>query len=423
MTQRWLILADDLTGAADCAIAFARRGLASAVSWGECLDAAAWPEVFSYDANSRGMTAGRAALTHGAALEQLFGEGRVLFKKIDSTLRGQPAAETAATLAFLKVHSGRAFGVFAPAFPSTGRTTVDGHVHVAGRPLEEAEVWQRDHSYASADLLEVLASADIAAEHVPLAVIRSGGDVLRAALNVIAARGEIVAVCDAETDDDLHRIAEASLPATAGTFFIGSAGLAHALAASVPGEAMEPPRFAPSTQGALMVVGSLAVASRTGARKLVAGGDIVHVPVEPATLLGTPEGRIELGRQVVHLLDAGEDVLVEILMNDEPDMSLGPQLVEGLAEALKPATSRMSAFAATGGETASALLSSFGVNGIRLIDEIEPGVALGLTLGELEIPVVTKAGAFGDEDSLGRIADRLRAIRNKGTILKEGIPA
>jgi uncharacterized protein YgbK (DUF1537 family) len=35
MAGRWLILADDLTGAADCAIAFGRRGLAAAVTWGE----------------------------------------------------------------------------------------------------------------------------------------------------------------------------------------------------------------------------------------------------------------------------------------------------------------------------------------------------------------------------------------------------
>ena len=33
-TARWLIVADDLTGAADCAIGFARRGLAAAVGWG-----------------------------------------------------------------------------------------------------------------------------------------------------------------------------------------------------------------------------------------------------------------------------------------------------------------------------------------------------------------------------------------------------
>ena len=202
---------------------------------------------------------------------------------------------------------------------------------------------------------------------------------------------------------------------SAGTFFIGSAGLAHALAAIAPGDGNLAAPFQASTQGSLIVVGSLAVASRAGARKLVASGGVVHVPVEPGTLLDEPEGRAALGRSVVALLDSGQDVLVEIQMDEKPDMSLGPRLVEGLAEALAPAASRMSAFAATGGETAAALLSSFGVNGIRLVDEIEPGVALGLTLGALSIPVVTKAGAFGDENSLGRIVERLRTIRKKGT--------
>lgn len=414
MSGPWLILADDLTGAADCAIAFARRGLASAVSWGEGLGGLALPAVFSYDANSRGMTPDDAARTHRLALQKLLGTDRVLFKKIDSTLRGQPAAETAETLAFLKARFGAAFGVFAPAFPSTGRTTLGGHVHVAGRPLEEAEVWRRDHTYADANLVEVLASAGVAAEFLPLATIRSGRDALRAALDAIAAKGQRIAVCDAETDEDLRRIAEASLPVAEGTFFIGSAGLAHALAASVPGDTVAPPAFAASSQGSLIVVGSLAAASRAGTRKLVDGGGVVHVPVAPMILLSDADGRAELGRKVAHLLDGGADVVVEIQMDEAPDMSLGPRLVEGLAEALMPVAPRMSGFAATGGETASALLSSFGVNGIRLIDEIEPGVALGLTLGRLEIPVVTKAGAFGDEDSLGRIAGRLQNIRKKG---------
>ena len=415
MSGRWLILADDLTGAADCAIAFARRGLAAGVSWGEGVDAGAQPAVFSYDADSRGMTPEQAAARHRQVLERLFATDRVLFKKIDSTLRGQPAAETAATIAFLRARIGSAFGIFAPAFPATDRTTVAGHIHVGGRLLEEAEIWQRDHSYASADLVAVLATAGVAAEIVPLATIRGETEALRAALAAIAASGDIVAICDAETDDDLRRIAEASLPVSAGTFFIASAGLAHALAAAAPGDGDTTPPFQASVQGALIVVGSLAVASRAGARKLVASGDVVHVPVKPETLLSDPEGRAALGRSVTHLLDCGQDALVEIEMGDKPDMSLGPRLVAGLAEALAPAAPRMGAFAATGGETAAALLSSFGVNGIRLVDEIEPGVALGLTLGALSIPVVTKAGAFGDEDSLGRITERLRTIRKKGT--------
>lgn len=414
MAQRWLILADDLTGAADCAIAFARRGLAAGVSWGEGADAGTQPAVYSYDADSRGMTAERAASRHRELLEGLCRQDRALFKKIDSTLRGQPAAETAATIAFLRARAGSAFGIFAPAFPATTRTTVGGRIHVGGRPLEEAEVWRRDHSYASADLVEVLATENVAAEVVPLLVVRGEAHSLRAALATIASRGDIVAICDAETDEDLHRIAEASLPLSAGTFYIGSAGLAHAIAAVTPGEGSELPAFRQSTQGSLIVVGSLAAASRSGARKLVASGNVVHVPVEPEILLGKPEGRVALGRSVIALLESGQDVLVEILMDEKPDMTLGPLLVAGLAEALTPAASHMSSFAATGGETAAALLSSFGVNGIRLIDEIEPGVALGSTLGTLSIPVVTKAGAFGDEDSLGRIAERLRTIRKKG---------
>ncbi len=102
-------------------------------------------------------------------------------------------------------------------------------------------------------------------------------------------------------------------------------------------------------------------------------------------------------------------------MDDLPDMSLGPRLARGLAEVLAPVAASIGAFAATGGETAAALLSRFGVNGIRLADEIEPGVSLGLTLGALSVPVATKAGAFGDEFSLIRISERLRAVRTKGS--------
>ena len=103
--------------------------------------------------------------------------------------------------------------------------------------------------------------------------------------------------------------------------------------------------------------------------------------------------------------------------NGSPDMSLGPELVTSLADTLEIAAPVIGAFAATGGETAAALLSRFGVNGIRLAEEIEPGVPLGLTLGSLSVPIATKAGAFGDEDSLIRINERLRAVRTRGSFI------
>ncbi len=410
----WLILADDLTGAADCAIAFGRRGRAAAVMWDEAVDLSDHQlPVLAYDAASRGLSGAAAARRHADVLARLAEPGRILFKKIDSTLRGQPAAEIAATLLHLTSQSGPALGVFAPAFPATGRTTIDGRIHVKGRPLEEAEVWVREHTYPTAHLVEVLATAGIRGEHVSLATIR--GPDLKAIFAKLAAEGDVVAACDAETEHDLHLIAKASLLASRSTFFIGSAGLAHALAGLDADSDVEPLRIPASALGTLIVVGSLAGASRAAARELAATGTVEHFAVTATTLLGDGADRARLAADVMRRLSAGGDALVEIMMDDKPNMSLGPQLAQALADVLAPVAPAIGAFAATGGETAAALLSRFGVNGIRLADEIEPGVSLGLTLGELSFPIATKAGAFGDEQSLIRIAERLRAVRTQGS--------
>jgi D-threonate/D-erythronate kinase len=412
--RRWLILADDLTGAADCAVAFGRRGHASMVTWGEIGDAGDRDlPVLAYDAASRGLAAEAAAARHADVLARLSGPGRLLFRKIDSTLRGQPAAEIAAALAHRKSRTGSAFGVFAPAFPATGRTTVDGRVRIEGRPLEQSEVWRRDHSYPNADLVDVLATAGIRGVKVRLAAVR-GGD-LGATFAKLAREGDIIAACDAETDRDLHLIAEASLLASSATFFIGSAGLAHALAGLDAAAAAEPPWMTASACGTLIVVGSLAGASRSAARELEATGSVAHFAVAPGMLLGGGAGQGSLAADVMRRLAGGGDALIEIRMDDEPDLSLGPRLSQALADALQPVAPAIGALAATGGETAAALLSRFGVNGIRLADEIEPGVSLGLTLGKLSIPVATKAGAFGDKYSLIRISERLRAVRITGS--------
>jgi hypothetical protein len=61
------------------------------VTWGEIAGVGdAQHPVLSYDAASRGLTAEAAARRHADVLQQLMEPDRLLFKKIDSTLRGQP---------------------------------------------------------------------------------------------------------------------------------------------------------------------------------------------------------------------------------------------------------------------------------------------------------------------------------------------
>jgi D-threonate/D-erythronate kinase len=414
MTDNWLILADDLTGAADCAIPFAKNGIDSIVTWGERDDAEEeQPTVLSYNLDSRTVSASDAVARHRKVLDRCLRPGIKLYKKIDSTLRGHPGAEIAVTLQAMSSLAGTAFGILAPAFPATGRTTINGRVRVGDQPLEDTEVWQRDHSYPNSDLVDMLATAGVRAHKVPLDVIRSGVDTLKSTFDGVGAKGALVAVCDAMTQKDLDTIVSASLPASEGTFFIGSAGLAHSLASCMMGERLRPIDKVCSTRGALIVAGSLAAVSRTAARSLAAIPNVRDVRVAPEILCDSSaeEERAAITRAVIDALEAGEDVLIEMLVGREPSLSLGPRLAAHLSEMLEPAAMHMSGLVATGGETASALLSHFGVRGIRLVDEIDPGVCLGVTLGDMCVPVVTKSGAFGDPESLIRILEYLRRSR------------
>jgi uncharacterized protein YgbK (DUF1537 family) len=413
MSEPWLILADDLTGAADCAIPFAERGIASEVGWEGFPRHAPGRGVRSIDLGTRGLPAHEAAAAHAAAVNGL--GGARIYKKIDSTLRGQPAAEIAAVLGALRERTGAAVGILAPAFPSAGRTTVGGRVLVGGRPVEESELWRTDHTYLSSDLVEILSGAGVRSRLVDLGTVRQGRASIERILAPMASGEGGVVVCDALNDDDLSLIARVAPPAEAAAFHCGSAGLARALAAiEPPGQAL--PRAEPRQEGSLFAVGSQAAVSRAAARALARMPSVMDVPIEPELLM---EGEGLFGpirKRVIDALAAGHDVLVQIHMKPRPNQWQGRMLAEGLARLLGPVSSRAGALMATGGETARALLSAMGVSGIALAAEVEPGFPLGVTLGAVSIPVATKAGAFGDEESLVRCAARFKRVQREGLV-------
>lgn len=409
MTRRWLILADDLTGAADCAIAFAKHGLDSVVAWGEGIPAPS--EVLSVDCDSRRFSADEAAARQVAALAAHWRAGVRLYKKIDSTLRGQPAAELTAQLRALVASGRRApLAVVAPAFPATGRVTLGGRVLVGDQPLEMTALWARDHTYQSAHLGEVLEVAGLQSAVIDLDVLRRGVEAVHAAMRDAVIAGLDAVVCDCANLDDLSVIAQASLRLDS-AMWVGSAGLAAALAAWTAAETTAAPSLPPRSGPVLAVVGSLAEASRLQARVLAEAGVVRHIAVEPDALEGgaASPGWVAAQAALAQAVADGADILLEIALAPHPDLSRGPTLAARLAELVAPHARSLGAVIATGGDTACALLSHLGVVGIRLIDEVEPGVPLGLTLGAHQLPVVTKAGAFGDADTLRRALERLHS--------------
>ncbi|HET7810848.1 MAG TPA: four-carbon acid sugar kinase family protein [Steroidobacteraceae bacterium] len=414
MTGRWLILADDLTGASDAGVAFARRGCATEVCWG---DATPPPgiAVHARDLASRGCATQDAASRHANALRRWLEPDQAIYKKIDSTLRGQPAAEIAALCATLQEFAQPAWGLFAPANPPLKRITRDGRVLVGGEPLENTETWKRERSYASADLAAMLATAGLTSTRVPLAQVRGDAAELTAAMRAAASRGAgTMVICDAETDDDLARIAMAARAAQPG-FYAGTAGLAQALAGMSGALGRRAIELPATRRGTLIAVGTPAKVTREAARKLAdhLGRPPVRVCVDgEAHIDESTPGNATLSGSATRILAGGDElVLLDSARTDA--VAVNPEFAETFARALREALPHAGALIASGGETAAALLGQVGVHGITLLDELEPGLALGITRGDVEVPIVTKPGAFGDAESLVRCLARLHQLQGR----------
>ena len=409
MTERWLIVADDLTGATDSGAQFACRGLDTFVQWRDSRPAE--ETVVACDLATRQLAPAEAAARHQAAVRRYLSPDRRLYKKIDSTLRGQPAAEIAALHATLRELSRPALGIFAPANPAMGRTTRGSCVLVNGKPLEDTETWRREHSYRDANLAAILRDAGLTVRTVTLDAIRGDRRALRAQFE---GASESIVACDAENDEDLANIVAASFDVAG--FFIGTAGLAKALAARAPALERKFRVGVRPTSGVLTVVGSMASASHAAVRELASMPGVHRVCLSRKLLLATWQSGTrppDAASRIAEVLESGTDVVVEIEPASDTQAAPDSRLVEGLAIFLVPAMGHTSGLIVTGGETATALFAEWWAGGLFLAGEAEPGLALGvIPLQETQIPVIIKPGAFGDAGCLVRSLERLRAINH-----------
>jgi uncharacterized protein YgbK (DUF1537 family) len=393
--MKWLVIADDLSGAADCAIGFAASGWRTFVVLTADRRPEAAAEVIAADVDSRRLSPAEAANRNLAAWESFGGAGRHLYKKIDSTLRGNWAAETAA----LQRVAGLA--IVAPAFPATGRTTRGGCQYVNDQPLEASDIWRLEGHDGRADMVALLSAQGLRVAGIGTDILRGGDAVLRSYLRDLAGQGVQAVVCDALADGDLAALAAAApdIP----HFWVGSGGLARHLSPRSGGAGGASAAAKPSIRGpVLTLVGSLSAVSARQAELLVQRGEIPSLEIPPVVLRAGPSHGDWAG-WMAHLaasISAGRDLLVSIGRDDLFRIEEGPRLSEALARMVAPYFDDVGGLIATGGETARAMLQAADIGVLELVSEIEPGVPVSCTLGPAPQHVVTKAGAFGTETAL-----------------------
>ena len=129
-----LAIADDLTGALEIGAKFAGSGIRSRVVTAADLEAVPETPVLVLDTETRHLRPGEAA----EAVRRIAAAARrlaplLVYKKTDSTLRGNIAAEFGA----LREVFPELPLVFVPAYPELGRTVKEGRLYVHGVPVHE----------------------------------------------------------------------------------------------------------------------------------------------------------------------------------------------------------------------------------------------------------------------------------------------
>jgi uncharacterized protein YgbK (DUF1537 family) len=385
------VIADDLTGAADTGVQLVRAGYRTAVAFrGAPLPPADDLDAVALDTDSRTMPAGFAAkrvLEAGRAVR----DARIVYKKLDSTLRGPIAAELVAALEA----TGRDCAVVAPAFPSAGRTTVDGVQLVRGVPVHETEAKDDPRTPVREGHLPTLLAASFPSVRSLSAEDLADPTTVRRALE-----GARCVVADATRDEDLEALVQA-VPDPSEVLWAGSAGLALALGNVHPGPHAGETPAAAAARKVLVVVGSLSGVSREQLRALAEERGCEAVPVGRC---GVDEEALGAARSAL-----SGSACAALHSAEDRDASGAGSFVEALAEVAAGLSGEglFDALVLTGGETAVGVARRLGAVGIRLEGEVEPGIPVGSLIGPRPYRVVTKAGAFGEPGTLVRVVERL----------------
>jgi uncharacterized protein YgbK (DUF1537 family) len=198
--------------------------------------------------------------------------------------------------------------------------------------------------------------------------------------------GARIVVLDAASDVDLLEITRRTLELDRRILWVGSGGLASALARSLPVRAAALCPALHPRKGLLFCVGSDHPSTAAQQSALLA-----HTS---AVLL---HGCYTNGAEIAIAIASGHHVCLQ-LPRDRSSQQQIAQLLDGVSPG---------AIILTGGDTAALVCRAMGTRHIDLYGEITAGIPVGIARGGPfdGIRLVTKSGAFGDANAFIQVAD------------------
>lgn len=409
--MKMLVIADDFTGANDTGVQMAKKGARTDVLLHGLQMGRSRADVLVVNTESRAESCAKAAAKVKDAVEKLCQSAEtppIIYKKIDSTFRGNVGAEIEAAL----LASQAKVAFVAAAIPAAGRITKNGNCLVNGVPLIETEFATDPKTPITSSHVGTLIQqqSSLHITEISLEEIRSGALVNK----LLAIRQEkVVVVFDAENESDLSIIAEVITHYEKAYILVGAAGLANAL---------PPALYLPEKQRlpVLVVAGSMSEATR---KQIIFAQktrtlDTIDIDVEQLLVPDAAANLNHIVRQAAEILRTRRHCVLRTC-RDEQDRArieelcekwqlsrqdLGHKISQGLGEMTVAisACAQIGGLFLTGGDIAIAAARALNAEGYRIMGEVAPCIPWGTFVNSdiEDLPVITKAGGFGNENTL-----------------------
>lgn len=421
------VIADDLTGAIDTGVHFlthqSRPLLKIANGSPLRITNSLNDEVLVLDTETRLLNPREAYNQVQSVSSELMDAGyQPIFKKIDSTFRGNVGTEIDAMLDL----PGFTAAAVVSAVPRAGRKVRNGICLVRGIPLHESESGNdRLSPHKTSSIQEIIASQSrrksVLIDHTRTSLQPQD---LAMELERHLKQGVEILLFDAASDNDIRGIIKALQLLPQPLLLVGAAGLAEALSGTGTLQNTD----SPALKGpGLFVSGSLMQTTAVQADQLAGHTDRVgsivlrqdamkNAPANEANRIVDKAATLaESGRHILFRTNSG------ISASNSPILKASANdIVRFIASCTRRIldTTPIGTLVLSGGSTAVAVMEALDIATLRVIGEVESGIPVceaGLSRHGRHCRIVTKAGGFGE------VASYVKIMEMMGTTMRRKI--
>lgn len=405
--SKYLIIADDFTGANDTGVQLKRRGIPTEVVFsGDSIVNNG--SSFVIDTESRGMDNKEAYNWVKNAVKAVsFDLFDCVIKKVDSTLRGNIAFEVKG----IDEEFASELVIVVPALPDLNRTTINGIHLLNGTPISKTEIAKDPKKPVKEDNITKLFQSvyDEKVIHITIDAVKNG--------NIDLSQGRVFTF-DSITNQDMQNIIAYGFAAEKKILWVGTAAIADNILET---KKKSTPSFGLAASLSSVTRGQLKHAETSGI-------SIVKVSVDD--ILSDESKKNKYINEAVDLLRLSKDTILTVTSSYEEE-EYKKSLLEAETKGMKKEefsqyiqncmgemaceilkNVNVSGVFLTGGDTAIGFFEKAKSKGSSIVTEIAIGIPLMRIRGGIfdGMKVITKAGAFGKEDAITYSFRKLKEV-------------